>query len=179
MPLRLRNLLKLSENIKSLIQWLFQLGLVLELSGVLCKYCEKGRFGLRKYSSFSADQCCWGCLNKACSKKVSIRHGSCFSNSNLSLETIVLLTYFWVYRAEQEFLEHKLGISHRTIVDWCNFSREICISSLENFSEQIGGPGKIVEIDESKFGKRKYHKGRKVDGVWVFGGIERDSNKVF
>ena len=33
-----------------------------------------------------------------------------------------------------------------------------------------------MEIDESKFGKRKYNRGKRVDGVWVFGGIERDSN---
>ena len=159
MPLRLRNLFKLAENIESLIQWLFQLGLVLELSGVSCKFCEKGRFGLRKDFSFSTDQCCWRCSNKACGKKVSIRQGSWFSNSNLTLQTIVLLTYFWpwVYRTEQEFVKHELGISHTTIVDWYNFSREVCISILEKFSQQIGGPGKVVEIDESKFGKRKYH----------------------
>ena len=41
----------------------------------------------------------------------------------------------------------------------------------------IGVPGVIVKIDGSKFGKRKYHKGRRVDGVWVFGGKERDSKK--
>ena len=44
---------------------------------------------------------------------------------------------------------------------------------------QIGGTGKIVEIDQSKFGKRKYHKGRRKDGVWVFGGIERDTKNCF
>ena len=42
--------------------------LILELSGVSCKFCEKGRFGLRKDSSFSTDQCCWRCSNKACGK---------------------------------------------------------------------------------------------------------------
>ena len=31
-------------------------------------------------------------------------------------------------------------------------------------------------MDESKFGKRKYNRGKRVEGVWVFGGIERDSN---
>jgi hypothetical protein len=39
--------------------------------------------------------------------------------------------------------------------------------------EQIGGPGIIVEIDESKFGKRKYHRGHRMEGNWVFGGIEK------
>ena len=34
---------------------------------------------------------------------------------------------------------------------------------------QIGGIVIVVEIDESKFGKRKYHRGHKVDGVWVVG----------
>ncbi len=36
-----------------------------------------------------------------------------------------------------------------------------------------------MEIDESKFGKRKYNKGRYVEGHWVFGGIERDSKDAF
>ncbi len=43
----------------------------------------------------------------------------------------------------------------------------------------IGGPGKIVEIDESKFGKRKYNRGRVTDGHWVFGGIERGTSNAF
>ena len=46
-------------------------------------------------------------------------------------------------------------------------------------SEQIGGVGKEIEIDESKFGKRKYHRGKRVEGVWVFGGIEQESKKCF
>lgn len=50
---------------------------------------------------------------------------------------------------------------------------------LEDDSEMLGGPGVHIEIDESKFGKRKYHRGRRVDGVWVFGGIERNSDRMF
>ena len=37
-----------------------------------------------------------------------------------------------------------------------------------------------VEIDESKFGKRKYHRGHKVEGQWVFGGWEKyNKQKIF
>jgi len=43
----------------------------------------------------------------------------------------------------------------------------------------IGGEGTIVEIDEAKFGKRKYHRGRMIEGQWVFGGVERGSRKSF
>ncbi|KAI5153806.1 hypothetical protein ENBRE01_3274 [Enteropsectra breve] len=31
----------------------------------------------------------------------------------------------------------------------------------------MGGDIVIVEVNESKFGKRKYHKGHIVEGVWI------------
>lgn len=37
----------------------------------------------------------------------------------------------------------------------------------------------MVEIDEAKFGHRKYNCGRIVGGNWGFGGIERESKKCF
>jgi len=43
----------------------------------------------------------------------------------------------------------------------------------------LGGPNKIVEIDESKFGRRKYHRGHRVEGQWIFGGVERETGNVF
>jgi len=64
----------------------------------------------------------------------------------------------------------------KTVVDFYNFCREVCVVILEEQSEPIGGPGCIVEIDESKFGKRKFNRGKRVDGICVFGGIERDSD---
>ena len=38
---------------------------------------------------------------------------------------------------------------------------------------------KIVEIDESKFFHRKYHRGQWREGHWVFGGIERGTKRCF
>ena len=43
----------------------------------------------------------------------------------------------------------------------------------------LGGPGVIVEIDEAKFGKRKYHRGNYRAGMWVLGGVDRNTNQCF
>ena len=40
---------------------------------------------------------------------------------------------------------------------------------------QLGGPGTIIQIDESKFGKRKFNRGRRVEGHWVLGAIQNGS----
>jgi transposase-like protein len=53
------------------------------------------------------------------------------------------------------------------------------LSYVNGCSEKIGGPNKTVEIDESKFGKRKYGRGHPVKGQWVFGGVERESGRTF
>jgi hypothetical protein len=45
----------------------------------------------------------------------------------------------------------------------------------------IGGPGKIVEIDESLFTKIKHNRGKqlKIKRIWVFGGVERGTRNFF
>ena len=37
----------------------------------------------------------------------------------------------------------------------------------------------VVEVDEAKFGKRKYNRGRWREGHWVLGGVERGTDNVF
>eukprot|EP00797_Seminavis_robusta_P004150 Sro126_g060430.2 (234) ;mRNA; r:10454-11155 len=41
----------------------------------------------------------------------------------------------------------------------------------------LGGPGRIVEADEGKFGKRKDNRGRCVNADWVFGMVERGGDR--
>ena len=54
----------------------------------------------------------------------------------------------------------------------------MCEIALFENSAKIGGEGKVGQIDESKFSKRKYHRGHRVEGQWVFGGIENDSQPL-
>ena len=51
--------------------------------------------------------------------------------------------------------------------------RDLISSSFETTSEKIGRDGIIVEIDESKFGKVKHHRGHRVEGVSVAGGVKK------
>ncbi len=136
------------------------------------------RMKMQKHSH-TADGVCWCCQrqikNKRHSHYFSIRHGTMFTNSNLTIAEILKICYFWSRNVSLDFLEHEFGISSATSVEWAAFFREIVEAYfVKNDSRKLGGPGKIVEIDESKFGKRKYNRGRCVDGNWVFGMIERE-----
>ena len=65
-------------------------------------------------------------------------------------------------------MANSANLNPNTGVDWDSFC-----------SEKIGGPGTTVQIDESKVGKRKYHRRHRVEGQWVSGGIEEECRKRF
>ncbi|GFW01931.1 mitotic-spindle organizing protein 2A [Trichonephila clavipes] len=54
-----------------------------------------------------------------------------------------------------EFAVKDVRVNKNTVVDWYMFCREVCMVAVLNESELLGGEGKIVEIDESMFGKMK------------------------
>lgn len=57
--------------------------------------------------------------------------------------------------------------------------REVFYDHVSEHQGQLGGENHVVEIDEAKFGKRKYNRGRRVKGQWVFGGIDRTTRQTF
>ena len=69
--------------------------------------------------------------------------------------------------------------STNTAVDWYNFIRDVCAQYFIDHPAIIGGQGVEDEIDESKFGRRKYNRGRYVDVHWVFGGTECITGESF
>ena len=111
--------------------------------------------------------------------KLSIRHLSWLVDSKIPLEIVLELIYLWSQGFSHSEIIHELKLSKKTVTEWSHFFREACICSVMDRSEAIGGNGVEVEIDESKFGKRKYHKGHRVEGQWVFGGREKYNKKKF
>ena len=57
-----------------------------------------------------------------------------------------------------------------------------CDRRMTCFSRSVpleGGEGRTIEIDESKFGRRKYNRGKRVEGQWVFRLLERETGEFF
>jgi len=133
-----------------------------------CERCSDGVVNLRQDKS-APDGQVWRCSCKRCTFKCAIRKHSFFSGLHLSISCIVKILYFWSHKYPQYIVVHETGVSEKTIVDFYNFCREVCSIILEEYSEPIGEPGKVVEIDESKFGKRKYNRGKRVGLSMVCG----------
>ena len=132
---------------------------------------------LQLYSQ-GADGKRWSC--ELCSRKISVRDGSFFTRSHLSLEKIALCMYCFSQDFPQNVTMAEADIPRgNTVVDWFNFCREDIGVFLERHATEIGGFGEIVEIDETKYFHRKYHRGQWRDGHWVFGGVERGSGRCF
>jgi len=124
----------LCQRNETLHGWLRDRGLLADLNGGRCKKCECGNVKLRKDISFSKDGCCWRCNNKSCNKKISIRRDSFFSNSALTIDKILKLTYMWVWKLPEYYVKIQLKIgSEETMVDWYSFCREVCLCSLEEW----------------------------------------------
>ena len=68
--------------------------------------------------------------------------------------------------------EHETGISRKALIDWIKLIREVCGTWLLDHPIAIGGEGRAVVVDESKFFHRKYHRGRYTNDHWV---LQRDS----
>ena len=114
-----------------------------------------------------------------CGKKRTTRKGSWLANSHLNLHQLFIFINLWVNNVQLKVIEAQSDVCHQTAVKLKKFLYSVVTNLVEQNSTRIGGDGQIVEIGESEFGKRKYNKGHLVEGVWVFGGVERGSMRSF
>lgn len=87
------------------------------------------------------------------------------------------MAYLWISKSSVETTQIITGIARQTVCNFFSHFRQLvaCCPIIEE--NVIGGEGVIVELDESKIGKRKYNRGHHVEGVWILGGVERTANR--
>ena len=93
---------------------------------------------------------------------------------------VIKLAYCFWRGFSQNDAKYELGINlnnSKITKNWYDTFRYVCTQILRSQNQVIGGPGTIVELDEAKFGKRKYNRGARVEGQWVFGGVQRRINE--
>ncbi|UYV77219.1 hypothetical protein LAZ67_15000156 [Cordylochernes scorpioides] len=98
----------------------------------------------------------------------SIRKNTWFGRSNMTISKILLITVHWIYGTTLSIVSHDLDLSRNTLTDWYSFCREVCLDVMVRDNTPIGGPGKILEIDES-FRKKKrqpWALGARKMGAW-------------
>ncbi|XP_039281132.1 uncharacterized protein LOC120350666 [Nilaparvata lugens] len=116
---------------------------------------------------------------RKCNFSQCLRKGTFFAKSNLQLWQILGFVLLWTRNVPSSALMIEVEIYNNTAVDWGSFCREVAFHAISEQKEKIGGEGHVVQIDESKFGKRKYNRGKRVEGQWVFGGIDVGTGHCF
>lgn len=194
-------------NNTNLLEFLRDINVIKEKNTVMCETCLRSmsdRFRQRKDGDCSFILRC-----HKCKKEVSMLTNTFFATTKnngitqkLSLKTILKLAFQYFEKKSHEEIKTntKIKTSH-TVVDWCNYIREVMVKERTN-RDKIGGLNKRVQIDESLFrGKRKYNRGRlllgdldvesaadravrhdnygsRVNGPWIFGMVDEYTNDL-
>jgi hypothetical protein len=110
-------------------------------------------------------------------KSVSIRDRSFFARSKLSVRACIFLLYEWSVGTTLQQAAFQLDINERTAIKHFKLFRELAAWAHGGVQMQrVGGEDSIVEIDECQLGRRKAHRGRMPNEIWVVGGLIRNSN---
>ena len=105
-----------------------------------------------------------------CQATQSIRKDSFFKKSNLGIDDILCIIFCWSAQLSVKSTVIMANVCRNSVCQWYQFIREKCSEALLNdVNYKFGGPGVVVQIDESVLAKRKYNVGRNVTQQWIFG----------
>ena len=126
-----------------------------------------------------ADGFRWRC--PVCRKHTDIRVGSFMEYGNVSPVKLLKLLYLWANDWEERPCAEMTGLSVPTVSLHFQRFRLACLLWVWAHPVAIGGPGHIIEVDETQLSRKRRAMGRALPGsdIWVYGGIDRDTGERF
>ena len=193
-PFNLFRLTKCTESEEAIFSFCQNIGLF--PNEITCPNCGTKLEKLYKFKNRNTNTFRYQCNKRCCRRKgiknsVTLRANTWFNEARLSMRKSLFMTYSFVHQLsykdtirettiDTDLEGNFLTTSTETVCDYKRYCCDICFNIVSELScGQIGGHGLTVEIDESKFGKTKYHKGRTIRGQWIFGGICRETREFF
>ena len=115
------------------------------------KQCRCGTMMVLQDRTDISDGCRWRCPD--CKAAVSIRKGSFFEKSKITLQRWLLLMHWWSRQYSVKDAAEEVGVSEPTAIQVYSWLRDVCSHRLCTVDAPIklGGQGVIVAIDESLF----------------------------
>ncbi|KAG1532848.1 hypothetical protein G6F45_012741 [Rhizopus arrhizus] len=100
------------------------------------------------------------------------------NNRSLPTYDTLSILYFWSLKVRRMTIFTMVGCSPYAVRETSKDWYQVLQDDLQQNDCKIGGydvdgNSIVVEIDESKCGKRKYHRGHRVEGVWMVGSVEK------
>ena len=96
-----------------------------------------------------SDGVSWYCPQ--CYTRKTIRDGSFFSKSRLTLQKWLLMMYLWARQYPVTDAMEEADVDRRRAINIYQWLREVCSTKLLSSPIVLGGPGVVVQIDESLF----------------------------
>lgn len=172
------DLYRLLESPKiTMIEWLQEHNLIAKTCA--CFGCKTRNMHLMRLvvTSKSSDGFRWQCRKST----RSLRWGTWFEGSHLTLQEIILVTYYWCHNVQQQHVRRALQTKNfEAVIDWYHNCRKICMEIALKNDEKYGGPGGIVELCENLYSDRRNKRhGTERHQQWIIGGIDRRLGKCF
>lgn len=176
--IRLDRDVKLSDK-QACIQWCQQVGIIPQSiqcrkDRISCKMLPRADCKVFGYT--------WYC-NK-CRTRKSLGVGTPFEDAHIDIGRALVIALCFAngetYDSTIRACSYDGNPPNRhTVARWFDYFRSLTsdwADGYQNSSSKIGGPGKVVQIDEALIGRRKYHRGRMVTGQWVLGKIDESGD---
>lgn len=119
------------------------------------------------------------CRKKSCRKIISSYTDTVFEKMKLPINDFFRVCYLWLAKVSFMSIITITGHSSHTVERIISKIIKRLSTEIEESTVKIGGIGVEVQLDESKFGKRKYNRGHRIEGAWVFGGVEKTKERKF